>query len=84
MVGISDKGAIWLGLAAAVAVFLGFIYLWREWAGVALIVTVILLMGGFMPSRRSGAFGQAAYSGSVIGLVCAMGWLMLAWRLNQP
>jgi hypothetical protein len=37
-----------------------------------------------MPSRRGGTFAQAIYGGFVIGIVCAAGWLMLAWRLDQP
>ena len=79
MVGVSDAKEIWLAVAAAVLVCLGFIYLWREWAGIAIMAAAFLLMGSFMPSRRSSStFGQAIYGGTVIGIVCAAGWLMLA------
>ena len=84
MVGGSDAKAIWLGAAAAVAAFLSFIYLWREWTIIVVIVAAIFLMGGFMPSTRGGTFAQAIYGGFVIGIVCAAGWLMLAWRLDEP
>jgi hypothetical protein len=84
MVGVADTKAVWLGAAAAVLVCLGFIYLWHEWTVIAVIVAAFfLLMGGFMPSRRSGPFVQAVYGGSIIGICCAAGWLMLVWQLNQ-
>jgi hypothetical protein len=63
--------AVWLGVAVAILVCLSFIYLWREWAAIAVIVVAVLLMGGFMSSRRGGAFIQAIYGGSVIGIACA-------------
>lgn len=85
MGGVLDGKAIWLGVAASIPVCLSFIYLWREWTTIAVIVAaVFLLMGGFMPSRRSRTFVHSIYGGSIVGMVCAMGWLMLAWRLNQP
>ena len=84
MAGGSDRRAIWLAGAAAVLAGLGFIYLWREWMIIDVILAALLLMGGFMPSRRSRTFVHSIYGGSIVGMVCAIGWLMLAWRLNQP